>query len=566
MPQETQTRVERKRKRVAALMQERNSWEGQWKDIAIYQMPWAARFLLQDTNNGKARGEHIYDNTAVIALRTLAAGMMAGMTSPARPWFRLSIRDKDLMQFQPVKAWLHGVTKVILAIFAQSNVYRVVHDMYGQLGAFGVASSVMLPDFKDVVRLYPFTIGEYALGVNDRGEVDTIAREFKMTVGQVVQQFGLENVSVQVKNLWDRSDYDVWVPVVHVIEPNRDVDRSSPFAKGKPFSSLYFEKGRDEGRDAFLRDAGFGFFPGLTPRWEVIGNDIYGKSPGMECRGDVKQLQHQQLRKAQGIDYQVNPPLQVPGKLREFDQARLPGGVAYVDSTGPGNGVKTLFEVNLNLAELGQDIMDVRSRIRSAYYADLFLMLANDTRNGITATEIVERHEEKMLMLGPVLERLHNEMLGPLVTNTFHQCVRADILPPAPKEIQGKAFDVEFISALAQAQKAVSSGSIDQVTSRVAQIAQFKPEVLDKINGDKIVDELADMYGIDPNIIVSDDQVAEARAQRAKMQQAQQAMAAAKPMADSAKALSAVDPDRMKELNAMFQGYGGPNENPASAM
>jgi hypothetical protein len=183
----------------------------------------------------------------------------------------------------------------------------------------------------------------------------------------------------------------------------------------------------------------------------------------MEALGDVKQLQHEQLRKAQGIDYQTNPPIQVPTRTRAQAHARLPGGVMFVDAAGAQGGVRSAFEIQLNLQHLLADIQDVRERIRGAFYADLFLMLANDQRSGITATEVAERHEEKLLMLGPVLERLHNELLSPMIDMTFDYASDAGILPEPPEELQGQELNIEFISTLAQAQRMVSAQGMDRL-------------------------------------------------------------------------------------------------------
>jgi hypothetical protein len=293
----------------------------------------------------------------------------------------------------------------------------------------------------------------------------------------------------------------------------------------------------------------------------VTGNDVYGNSPGMECLGDVKQLQFEQMRKAQAIEFQTNPPLQVPTAYKNQTMSRLPGGTMYVDQAGPGGGIRTAFDVNLDLSHLLGDIQDIRERIRSAYYADLFLMLANDTRSGVTATEVAERHEEKLLMLGPVLERLHNELLSPMIDLAFDYCATAGILPEAPPEIQGTEMNIEFISTLAQAQRAVAAGNVDRLLGTVGQVAGAKGDmsIWDKIDTDQVVDDYGDMYGVNPEIIVPDDKVAEIRAARAQQMAAQQAAAAAPTMADTAKTTSEIDSAGLQDVMNLFQGYTTPS-------
>jgi hypothetical protein len=277
----------------------------------------------------------------------------------------------------------------------------------------------------------------------------------------------------------------------------------------------------------------------------------------MLALGDIKQLQHQQLRKAQGIDYKVRPPLSVPTSLMNREVDTLPGGVTYYDATNPSGGIKSLFEANIDLSHLLNDIQDVRYRIRTAFHADLFLMLANATDTRMTATEVAERHEEKMLILGPVMERLHNELLSPLVEKTFHQMVRAGIIPPPPDDLKGINIDIEFISMLAQAQRAVGANSIDRWVGSLGAVAQYKPDVLDKFNADEWADAYADMLGVDPNLIVADDKVAVIRTQRAQQQQMAQQTALAEQQSQTAKNLGETPMGDGNALEGMLSQYSG---------
>lgn len=519
-----QSEREKLQLRLNALKNERSSWLTHWQDISTFLLPRSGRFFVQDRNKGGSRTNNIYDSTGTKALRVLAAGMMAGMTSPARPWFRLGTNDPELMKSAAVKQWLNDVTKLLLDVFAKSNTYRSLHGMYEELGAFGTAASIVLPDFDTVLHHYPLTAGEYAVATDHRGKVTTLYREFQKTVGELVGEFGLEAVSTTVRNLYDRGSLDQWVTVIHAIEPREARDAAKRDNKNMPWKSTYFEAGGES--DKFLRVSGFNRFPAIVPRWSTTGGDIYGNSPGMEALGDIKQLQHEQLRKAEGIDYKTNPPLQVPTSAKGNELDTLPGGISYVDVAGGGNAIKTMFDVNLDLSHLLGDIQDVRGRINGAFYADLFLMLANQNDARMTATEVAERHEEKLLMLGPVLERLHNELLDPLIDMAFERVMAAGIVPTPPQELQGVNIQVEFVSMLAQAQRAIGTNSIDRFVAGIGQIASVKPEALDKLDADRYVDLYSDLLGVDPSLLLANDKVAIIRQQRA--QQALEAQQAAK--------------------------------------
>lgn len=543
-------------RRWSALHNERSSWMSHWREISDNLLPRSGRFFLSDRNKGDKRHNNIYDSTGTRSLRVLAAGLMAGMTSPARPWFRLTTSDPDLDESAAVKQWLKDVRLQMMMVFSRSNTYRALHSMYEELGAFGTASSVIVPNFDTVIHHHPLTAGQYCIAEGADGRVNTLYRELSMSVVQMVREFGYKNCSRTVQNMYDRGNLDQFIPLYHAIEPRADRDLSKRDDMNMPIRSCYFEQGGNE--DEILRESGFKEFIGICPRWAVAGGDIYGNSPAMEALGDIKQLQHEQLRKAQAIDYQTKPPLQAPISTKASGVNTLPGGVTYVDAANPSGGMRTAFEVNLNLQYLREDIMDVRERIRAAFHADMFLMLASNTTGQMTATEVAERHEEKLLMLGPVLERLHNEMLSPMIELTFTRMVEAGAVPPPPEELQGMDLSVEFVSMLAQAQRAVATNSIDRFVGNLGAVAGIKPDVLDKFDADKWADTYADALGVDPDLIVPGEQVAlirQARAQAAQQAQQQEQMAMAADAASKLGRVNTAQPNLLTDATEAFSGY-----------
>jgi hypothetical protein len=538
------------------LKSERASWWAHWQEITTYLLPRNGRYFRQDRDKGWRRHNNIYDNTGTRALRVLGAGMMAGATSPARPWFRLGTADPDLNNYMPVKLWLDDVQKRMGMVFQRSNTYRALHGMYEELGGFGTAASIILPDYKNIIHHYPVTTGEFCVAQDYQGKICTIYREFEKTVGEMVKEFGYKQCSKTVQNMYDRGSLDAWIPIIHAIEPRADRDIRKKDALNMPWASYYFEIGGE--RNKYLRESGFKEFPAVVPRWATAGGDIYGNSPAMEALGDIKQLQHEQLRKAQAIDYQTMPPLQVPTSMKNRDVERLPNGITFVDANSPSGGIKSMFEVNLNLDHLLMDIQDCRERVRGAFYADLFLMLANATDTRMTATEVAERHEEKLLMLGPVLERLHNELLDPLIETTFSRMLEAGVLPPPPEEMQGMELNVEFVSMLAQAQRAIGTNGVDRFVGNLGMVAQYKPDVLDKFNADEWADAYSDMLGVDPKLIVANDQVAIVRDARNKAAAAQaqtEAMHTQSEVARNLAGAQTTEPSALTNVMDMFSGY-----------
>lgn len=546
--------------RLASMRTERENFLSHWRDIADHLMPRLSRFLITDSNKGQKKNSKIHDNTGSLALRTLSSGMMAGLTSPARPWFMLATADPDLNDYQPVKVWLDLVRNRLQKMFGGCNLYTALPLVYGDLGAMGTSAIAVLEDYEDLIRCYHFPIGSYCLATGERGNVDVCYREFQMTVRQLVQKFGYSRCSQTVKSLYDQKSgagQESWVQVVHAVEPNpKHEPRRQQFSQFKKFHSCYYEQGASG--DMKLRESGFDRFRILAPRWQVTGEDTYGSSPGMEVLGDVRGLQLQTRRKQELVDKGVKPPMGAPSQLKDGRASTLPGDVTFYDQGQQGQKFEPLYDVSrFGYQWLLEDIRDHRERIRRGLFEDLFLMLANDQRSNVTAREIAERHEEKLLALGPVVERENHELLDPLIDIAFEDMLRVGALPEPPKELQGMVLDVEYISVLSQAMKLVGVAGVERGVGFVLNVAAAKPEALDMINTYEVVNGYWDMVGASPKML-NDKQTFDEIQERKMEASQQQQMAAAVPVAaDTAKTLSEIPADEDTGLSRMIQAYQG---------
>jgi hypothetical protein len=302
-------------------------------------------------------------------------------------------------------------------------------------------------------------------------------------------------------------------------------------------------------KNKFMRVKGYEDFPIISPRWDAKAGDIYGFSPGMDALGDSRALQVQEREKGKAIAKMVAPPTTAPSALKNTNISLLPGANNFSDD--PNNVFRPIYQVNPKVNELSADIQLTEDRINRAFYVDLFLLISrqDDVR---TATEIAARQEEKLLQLGPVLEGMHDELLDPLIDNTVARLIRLSelgwrddslpqMLPPPPEELLGAELKVDYISVLAQAQKLVSTGAMERWVGFAGQLATLKPEVLDKLNADEIVETMADDLGVDNNLVVSDEDVAEKRKLQAEQEAAAQDASKMMGIVEGAKTLSDTD-------------------------
>lgn len=548
--------VEKTKARISGLKEDRLIYKNKWWDIEDYISPGTTAFYEDASKDVDAEDDAILNSVPSVAHRVLTSGMQAGLTSPSRPWFRLDVPDTGLAEFPPVQAWLKKVKDIMYLIYTKSNFYDSTQSLYGQLGGPGTGAMSMFPDFNHVIRCRTYSAGSYWISNDSSGRVNTFAREWQMTTSQMVEEFGYKKVSAAVRNAYDQGDYFMKWKVMQLIEPNRRVEKGAYDWRGKPFTAYWWEESGNS--KEFLRIGGHEIFPVLCPRWQTADNKVYARSPSWTALPDCKMLMKLEESINLGFDRIVDPPIIAPSSA-EGKIDTLPGGISYYDEQQGTKGLRSLYE-NLNppIQTLEAKVAKIENQIKTVFFNDLFLMISTMDRSGITAREIAAKEGEKLIMLGPVIERTKSEMLDPCIDLTFDIALKAGLIPPPPEELEGVPLQVDYISILAQAQKMIGLSAMNELVSNIGSLISIgKAEVIDKLDADQYIDETARMLGIAPGIIVSDDIVAQIRQGRAQQAAQQQAMAQGQVLADGAKSLSETPVGEKSALEALMDMSGG---------
>ena len=542
--------------RLLGLRVNRYSWWVHARELADFLLPRRYKWLI--TPNQMTRGspinQHILDSTGTLAARNLASGMMSGISSPTRPWFRLKIGRQDSTQTSPTSLWLAESERIMMLVFHDSNFYNSIATVYFDLVIFGTAVMIIYEDYDNVIHCYNPCFGEYYLDNDGKFRPCIFFREFTLTIAQVVDQFGYENCSVGVQRLYDEGKAGLTreIIVAHAIEPN---EGKFGVPEKFKFREVYWEwggsaspQGGISSTPGFLRKRGFYEAPHIAVRWDLVSNDAYGRSPGMDALPDVKQLQQEVRRKAQAIDKSVNPPMVADVQLKNQPASLLPGGTTYIAgmmaSNNPGFA-PAYGNWRPDIGAISEDLNEIRQRIKTIFYNDLFQVISQfATRSNVSATEIDARRSEALIMLGPVLERIEYELLSPIIERVFSVMSRAGILPPPPPEISGQNIDIEYISMLATSQLAAATSGIERTLQIAGGLVGVDPTVMDNINIDFAIEKYSTLMNNDPKMIRSPQEVQKIRASRQEAQAAQQqAMQAeqASQLAAGAKTLSETD-------------------------
>lgn len=538
--------------RLMGMRVNRYSWWTHWRELADYFLPRRYKWIVTPNQMGRGSpiNQHIIDSTGCFAARNLASGLLSGKSSPTRKWFKLSIGRIDSTGTNPISLWLAECERLMRLVFHESNFYTSIAVLYFDLVIFGTAVMIIYEDFENVIHCYNPCAGEYYVDLNGQYRPCILYREFTMTIAAVVDEFGLENCSPTIQELYKQpsgANLTREIIVAHAIEPNDD-DRSFGIPKRFKYRECYWEWGGSTSPQSgapaykgFLRKRGYNEQPFITVRWDLVSNDPYGRSPAMDGLGDQKQLQQETRRKAQAIDKMVNPPLVADIQLKNQPASLLPGGMTYVTGFAASGkpAIASIYDTKFPVGEITEDLNEVRERLKRVFFNDLFQTASQfETRSNITAVEWDMRKAESMVMLGPVIERIDNEGLAQVVERVFSMMARAQIFPPAPEEIANAPINIEFISMLAQAQNATEAASIERILQLVGGISGVEPGAMDKVDVDYTIDKYSSLLNNDPKMIRSEEAVAAIRDQRAQAQAQVQQAAIAEQLSKGAKTLS----------------------------
>jgi len=506
--------------------------EDTWEEAVYYTVP-RKRDIKYDKENGEKVPFDVYDDTAIQGNQVLAAGLSGYMTNAAQRWFEMRPRNEALMNNDRVKRFFVDSTDIMYSVFGASNFYQQIHEAYLDLGSFGNATIYEEEDEREDVRFYARNPKEIYFIENDKEVVDMVYRHFKMTAWQAYNFFGSDKCGEQVKKCVDeKKDYNKEFWFIHYVCPRHKRDVSKKDAQNKPFASYWYS----EADSKIIKEGGYEEFPFFVPRFYKNSGETYGYSPAMGTLSNIKMINRMMEAVINGAEVSVWPPYLLEHDSMVSTLDLRAGALNYQKQPlSQGPAVQQLGNEKMHYQLAIDFITRVESKIKSAFFVDVFLLLTQ--LKNMTATEVIERTQEKMLILGPILGRMQSELLNPMIIRTFGILQRRGKLPPVPEELIGQEFDIVYVSPLAKAQRSVQSKDMTTYLSIIGQMAQMLPEVLHKIDGDAIVDKMAKFFSVDPDIIRNQEEVDAIRqgiAQQAQQQERMMNMANVAQIAETA--------------------------------
>lgn len=513
----------------------RSTWEGHCQEAGRYLLQRNGDFQTQSRTEGQKRNHYEFDSTANRALERFAAAMDSILTPRTQQWHRLQAIDPDLQKIDSVKRYYDDITKLLFRTrySTKSNFAAQQIEGYLNLGAWGMASKIITDDPENAaIRYKSVHCSELFVLENMHGIIDTVYRKYELTCKQAIEQFGEGNVSPSISKQSEKDpSKKFWF--VHAISPNPKYVEDSLNPDEFKYRSEYVELDKKE----IVSTGGFRTFPIPVSRYATATGETYGRSIAMSALADIKTLNAMGKTQLKGGQLAIEPPLLLhdDGVMNRFHVK--PNALNYGGVDGQGR--KLVHPLNngarLDFNEAGMD--KKREAINDAFFVTLFQILVDNPRK-MTATEVLERAEEKGVLLGPMGARQETEDLGMMIERELDILGAANQLPPPPPElIEAGSVDYEvyYTSPLARAQRAQATLGMQRTVEQAMAVYQIDPMPARSIDFQYYIREFGDSQGAPAELFKLKEQVEADMAAEKQQQQMQQAVQAGPQVASAIK-------------------------------
>lgn len=494
----------------------RSNWTTYWQELAKYVQP-----MKNDPYGyrakGEKRGDELLDSTAIHSNELLGSALHTMLTNPTTPWIGITTGIEELDNNDDARNWMGDAVRVMHNVLNNSNFQTEIHELYLDEGSFGTGAMMVEEDDVDVVRFQARSIFEVFALENSKGVIDTLFRRFKMNYSQLVDAFGKDWCDENTHNELKQDPINKEFEIIHCILP-REGGMDYNLAKtSKEYKIASFYVLMD--KSILLKEDGYKETPFVVPRWTKIAGEVYGRSPAMKALPDIKMLNKMMETVIKSAQLQTAPPLAVPDDGYMLPVKMQPFGITYYRS-GTQDEIKPLFQ-NIRLDLSRETVEATRMKIQQAFFID---QLQLRTGPQMTATEVNQRTEEQLRLLGPILGRQHNELLKPLINRVFAICQRKNLFKPVPAVLAKKKIDFIYASQIAKVQRTAEIANINKVIAAIAPVIQSQPNVMDYFDGDQMLKYSANAYMLPANLIRKDSEVKQMRqaAMQAQQQRAQE--------------------------------------------
>ena len=524
----------------------RTTFAGQWEEVAQLVLPTSSNTFFYGNYDfpGSKKTQRQVDATAMLALDRFSAILDSLLTPRNMAWHQLAADNEDVMKDRASRLWFEQATRILfklryapIANFSSQNFQN-----YQSLGAFGTGGifvdQAYSPTGEPVraLRYKNIPLGELFLKENHQGMVDGFIRWFRLTPRQTIQKWGKDNVPEQILAAADKNS-ETKLDFLHHVCSRADYDPEYLDERGKPFASYYVSIAGQY----LLQEGGYNTFPLAASRYIQTPGEVYGRSPAMSVLPAIKTLNAEKTTfLKQG--HRAADPVILTADDGLVDAVNLRPGAINKGGVNP-DGKLLVNVLPAGNIQITKEMMDEeRALINDAFLVTLFQIMTESPQ--MTATEVIERTNEKGILLAPTVGRQQSEYLGPMIDRELDLASRLGLLPPMPqvlREAQGE-YSVVYTSPLSRAQRAQEVGGFMRTLDTTLSVvnATQDPSILDRFDFDTAISDIAQIQAVPESWLADDRTVAEKRQRRAEAQQQQMEIQAAPAAASMMKAQAMV--------------------------
>jgi len=520
--------------RFKELLSGRQNFESYWQTLHDYFYLEANDFNKSYYPGSELDSSYLWDSTTIETADVLASGFMNYLTPPSAKWFRLRTKNPALGENKAVADFLENVAEEVNYTLNRSNFYDQIFPSYKSSGVYGTSVLLEEEDIHDDARFYTLPLKQVAIVEDAAGRAAEYYIEFEYTAFQAASRFGVEKLStpLQEELKTGRNDNKKHKFVLFIAKRNiRDVGKMD--RKNLPVEAVWIE------RDAkkIIDEGGYNEFPAMCHRFDKRPFITWGFSPAMKALPFARILNAIAKTSLRSMMKHTDPAIALPENSFIMPFNMNPRAVNYYKK-GSMDDKSLITLSNTGDPSVGLTGIEYYStKVKKLMYNDVFLAFENLTKQ-MNNPEVMERINEKMTLLGPAVGRFTAEVLNPIIIRTVGILFRRGKLPEPPQEIlEDPTYEIDFVGQLAQAQKRSELNSIVTGLTMVGQMAQMVPDVLDKVNTDRTVDEIWSVTGAPVQLLRDDSEIQalrEARAEQAAQVNQMQQMGSGAAIAKTA--------------------------------
>lgn len=517
----------------SSLESKRATYDSHCREVAELILPRQDQFFREQRTPGDKRSQKIIDTVAQLALTKFAAAMESILTPRSSIWHKLSTSNEQINEIQEVKEYLDYVNNILFKkrYASNANFSSQQHETYMSLGAFGTGVLQTSDDIENKGIRYKSThISEHFFIENAVGSIDTNYRLYELTALQAAQKFGEENLPKGIKKAVEKEPLERF-KFIHCVIPNEDINRNALDYRGFKYKS--FHVSIDENK--LLGEGGFRTFPYHISRYVTAPNEIYGRSPAMMALGEIKMLNAIRKSDLRARHMAIDPPVLTSSERAISRLLLQPSAINYGTLDENGNPMVKPYQSGANINVSNDALNKSHEIINDAFLVTLFQILVETPQ--MTATEVLQRAQEKGALLSPTAGRQQSEALGPMIEREIDILAHSGQIPPMPQVLQEAAgeFEIEYTAPLNVMQKASEAAAATAIINDAVPLAEFYPAILNNFDFDAYLQIMREARGAPAKMFRTPEEIESINQQQAQERQLQQALEAAPSVAGSIK-------------------------------